>query len=189
MLEPFCPVAPDYDAEARCEAASSVFNAGCTTYGTDSNWANSPSWSVRAASDNHCYTGKPHYKAAYTAMFRRTAPTLRLLGWEDVVVANFGGKWSMTQLEVADIVVCSSKHYRMLASLAPCKRYVIIMPDDPATLERGIDYNAPNILAVLQHTVLKSRQENNELPILSRRLFKGSGHPQVGPTYPPPYHM
>lgn len=184
LLEPFCPASPDYGREAACEDASAggALAAGCPTSGLDNNWANHPSWSLRVgAAYAGCYSGKPHYKASYTAMFRRAAPALLALGWGSLQVANFGGRASMAALAESDVVLCSSKHYRMLAPLAPCKRYVLVMPDDPATLERGIDYNAPNILAVLQHTSLRPRDENNQLPILPRRLFKGSGHPQVSP--------
>lgn len=53
--------------------------------------------------------------------------------------------------------------------------------DDPATLERGINYNDPSILAVLQHTTMVPLEENNLLPIFTRstREYKGSGHPQA----------
>ena len=55
------------------------------------------------------------------------------------------------------------------------------MTDDPATLERTIDYNDPQILAVLAHTSIVPLSENNLLPMFgrSKREYKGSGHPQA----------
>jgi hypothetical protein len=163
------------------QGVGALGNRSCPNFGLANNWANHPSTSVTLPTvSDGCYVTKLHYKAAYTAMFRRALPTLRSLGWQNFEVANFGSRQSYESVRNADVVLCTTKHYGILAPSFPCKKYVVIAPDDTATLEKGVDFNNPNIVSVLQHTVLNSVVHNNQLPIIpSPKLFKGTGDPQV----------
>eukprot|EP00951_Prasinocladus_malaysianus_P016592 scaffold129380_cov17-Prasinocladus_malaysianus.AAC.1 len=80
-----------------------------------------------------------------------------------------------------------SHQIMLLVRKHPCKHYALITPDDPATLERGLDFNDERILAVLQHTQIRPVSENNMLPMPSRRQFKGSGHPRHDSRPPLPH--
>lgn len=185
LLEPLCPISIDYGREADCMAqgVAALTNGSCPNHGLASNWVNHPSSAVLLPSvSDGCYVSKPHYKAAYTAMFRRALPTLSSLGWMDARVANFGSQAAAAALRDADVVMCTTKHYGILAPSFPCKKYVLIAPDDSATLEKGVDLGAANVLAVLQHTSFTGPAYNAMLPVVANdRLFKWAGDPQVEP--------
>jgi len=184
VLEPFCPTQPDYELEKLCSAkgAGALSEGKCwkANLGISNTWRYQTSYTVALPIHAECWRGKPHYKASYTAVFRRIQQGMRNLGWEQYSALNFGNVKVTAEVHGADVLILTTKHYRFISSRLPCPKFILIAVDDPATLEREIDYNDPRILAVLQHTAIIPRSENNMLPMQqSRKEYKGSGHPQI----------
>jgi len=175
LLDSHCPPAIDMDLESFCNHPTAfVDNEKCTgglpfEYFHDS---------------VHQREAKGYYKSAYIAVFRRSIPYMRQLGWKNMYAVSWdGGTYNRTagrgqphlwtEIDVADVIITSVLHFREIVKSYPDKRYILVMTNDAATLslDLGCDIEDGRIIAVLHHTALQPLAENNGALRGDRRHF------------------
>mmetsp|Transcript_25085 Transcript_25085/g.65087 ORF Transcript_25085/g.65087 Transcript_25085/m.65087 type:complete len:648 (+) Transcript_25085:383-2326(+) len=167
LLEAECPVTYDFRAEHTCNNhANYVAMNHCLDKGLP--FADNESAEMQREKIGY-------YKAAYTAIFRRVMPVMWQRGWQHFRVISYpssepgaakeqrGTKpWQL--VEDADIIICSTAHFREMIVAYPDKRYILVAINDAATIPTAMrcDLEDGRILALLQHTSLSPLSENNE---------------------------